>query len=81
MHTGELVAGVIGKKRFAYDVWGDTVNIASRMESSGEVGKINISGETYKYIKDNFRCDYRGRQSVKGKDPMDMYFVEGKINN
>lgn len=78
LHTGALVAGVIGKKRFAYDVWGDAVNIASRMESSGEVGKINISGETNELVKEIFKCEYRGKVSVKGKEPMDMFFVEGK---
>lgn len=76
IHTGELVAGVIGKRKFAYDIWGDTVNTASRMESSGESGKVNISGQTYEYIKDFFECTYRGQVSAKNKGEISMYFVE-----
>jgi hypothetical protein len=68
--------GVIGKKKFAYDVWGDAVNIASRLEHTGEVGKVNISGETYQLIKDKFNCTYRGQLTAKGKGDIDMYFVE-----
>lgn len=75
VHTGEVVAGVIGKKKFAYDIWGDTVNTASRMESSGEAGKINISGGTYEYIKGFFECQYRGKVQAKNKGEIDMYFV------
>jgi ligand-binding sensor domain-containing protein/class 3 adenylate cyclase len=75
IHTGPLVAGVIGKKKFAYDVWGDTVNTASRMESSGEVGMVNISGNTYEYVKDYFEFEYRGKVSAKNKGNIDMYFV------
>ncbi|HAS40237.1 MAG TPA: hypothetical protein DCS93_07150 [Microscillaceae bacterium] len=75
INTGKLIAGVIGKKKFAYDVWGDTVNTASRMESSGEVGKVNISGKTYSLIKDFFECEHRGKVSAKGKGEVDMYFV------
>ncbi|MCS6820516.1 MAG: hypothetical protein NZ551_01460 [Microscillaceae bacterium] len=78
IHTGPLVAGVIGKMKFAYDVWGDTVNIASRMESSGEVGKVNISGATYQYVKDEFECEYRGKILAKNKGEIDMYFVVGR---
>lgn len=76
VHTGELIAGVVGKKKFAYDVWGDTVNLASRMESNGEVGKVNISTSTYELVKDKFSCNYRGKIPVKGKEVTDMYFVE-----
>jgi PAS domain S-box-containing protein len=76
IHTGEVIAGIIGKKKFAYDVWGDTVNTASRMETAGEVGKVNISGDTYQYIKDYFVCTYRGKINVKYKGDMEMYFVE-----
>ncbi len=75
VHTGEVVAGVVGKKKFAYDIWGDTVNIAARMEQSGEVGKVNISGVTYKIIKDFFECEYRGKIEAKNKGKIDMYFV------
>lgn len=75
IHTGPLVAGVIGEKKFAYDVWSDTVNTASRCESSGVVGKINISGATYAIVKDMFDCEYRGKIRAKHKGEVDMYFV------
>ncbi|WP_299462388.1 adenylate/guanylate cyclase domain-containing protein [uncultured Microscilla sp.] len=75
INTGPLVAGVIGKNKFAYDVWGDTVNTASRMESNGEVNKVNISGVTHQLVKDYFECEYRGKVNVKGKGEVDMYFV------
>ncbi|MCB1176021.1 MAG: GAF domain-containing protein, partial [Leptospiraceae bacterium] len=77
IHTGPLVAGVIGEKKFAYDVWGDTVNTASRMESSGTPGKINISGTTYDLVKDLFECEYRGKVNAKNKGEVDMYYVYG----
>jgi class 3 adenylate cyclase len=75
IHTGELIAGVIGKRKFAYDVWGDAVNLASRLENTGEPGKINISGDTYQLVKDKFNCTYRGQVTAKGKGDVDMYFV------
>lgn len=76
IHTGEIVAGVIGKNKFTYDIWGETVNTASRMESSGEPGKINISGETHELVKDFFDCVHRGILPAKHRDEYDMYFVQ-----
>ena len=79
IHTGTVIAGVVGHKKLSYDIWGDTVNIASRMESSGEAGKINISGTTYEFVKDFFICEHRGKMPVKYKGELDMYFVKGII--
>jgi class 3 adenylate cyclase len=76
IHTGPVVAGIVGVKKFAYDIWGDTVNTASRMESSGAVGKVNISGATFDLVKDLFKCEYRGKIKAKGKGEIDMYFVQ-----
>jgi adenylate cyclase len=75
IHSGPLLAGVIGHKKFAYDVWGDTVNTASRMESSGIPGSINISQTTFELIKDFFTIEYRGKVSAKNKGEIDMYLV------
>jgi adenylate cyclase len=75
IHTGTVIAGVVGHKKLSYDIWGDTVNTASRMESSGEAGKINISGTTYEFVKDFFVCEHRGKMPVKYKGELDMYFV------
>ena len=76
INSGPLVAGVIGEKKFAYDIWGDTVNTASRMESGGEPGRVNISGATHTLIKNFFLCEHRGRIAAKGKGEIDMYFVK-----
>ena len=75
INTGAVVAGVVGSKKFAYDIWGDTVNIASRMESCSEAGRINISEDTYNIVKDDFECEYRGKIAVKNRGEMKMYFV------
>jgi class 3 adenylate cyclase len=77
IHTGTVIAGVVGHKKLSYDIWGDTVNTASRMETTGEAGKINISGTTYEFVKDFFVCQHRGRMPVKYKGELDMYFVNG----
>ena len=79
IHTGTVVAGVVGHKKLSYDIWGDTVNTASRMESSGEAGKINISGTTYEFVKDFFICEHRGKMPVKYKGELDMYFVNSIV--
>jgi adenylate cyclase len=79
IHTGTVVAGVVGQKKLSYDIWGDTVNTASRMESSGEGGKINISGTTYEFVKEFFACEFRGRMPVKYKGELEMYFVNGIV--
>ena len=76
IHVGPVVAGVVGKKKYAYDIWGSTVNIASRMESNGEPGKVNISAATYELIKDYYECSYRGKISAKNIGEIDMYFIE-----
>ena len=79
LHTGPVVAGVVGQKKFAYDIWGDTVNVASRLESASAAGKVNVSESTYDLIRYRFRCDYRGKISVKNKGEIDMYFVEEEL--
>jgi len=76
IHTGPIIAGVEGSTKFSYDIWGDTVNTASRMESSGQVGEINISASTYAIVKDDFKCTFRGKVAAKHKGELDMYFVE-----
>ena len=77
LHSGALIAGVVGIKRFAYDIWGDTVNVASRIESSGEIGKVNISETTYEAVSEFFTTEYRGKIKAKDKGEIDMYFVHG----
>lgn len=75
LHSGDLIAGVVGIKRFAYDIWGDTVNIAAHMESSGEEGMVNVSESTYEAISEFFVTEYRGKVKAKHKGEIDMYFV------
>lgn len=74
--SGPVVAGVVGLKKFAYDIWGDTVNVAARMESNGEVGKVNISHSTYEMVHNEFACEYRGEIEAKNKGKIKMYFAE-----
>ncbi|PKP36065.1 MAG: guanylate cyclase, partial [Bacteroidetes bacterium HGW-Bacteroidetes-15] len=75
--TGPVIAGVVGRNKLSYDIWGSTVNTASRMESSGEAGQINISGNTFMLVKDYFICTFRGKMPVKNKGDIQMYFVNG----
>ncbi|MEZ4850190.1 MAG: adenylate/guanylate cyclase domain-containing protein [Bacteroidia bacterium] len=77
IHTGPVVAGIVGVKKFQYDIWGDTVNTASRMESSGAVGQVNISQSSYEMLKEDlqFKFESRGKIETKGKGEMEMYFV------
>ncbi len=76
IHSGSVIAGIIGTHKFAFDIWGDAVNTASRMESSGEPGKVNISSSTYELIKNNFECTSRGSIEVKGKQAIEMFWVD-----
>ncbi len=75
IHSGPVMAGVVGCHKFSYDLWGNTVNIASRLENASEAGKINVSSQTSDLIKDYFSCDYRGKIEVKGGEQIDMYFI------
>lgn len=79
LHTGAVAAGVIGKKKFAYDLWGDTVNTASRMESHGEAGKIHVSEAAREALKGAFSFDERGEIEIKGKGLMRTWFLTGKM--
>jgi class 3 adenylate cyclase/Tfp pilus assembly protein PilF len=76
IHSGPVVAGIVGQKKYAYDIWGDTVNLAARMESSGEAGKINVSDATYELVKDKIQCEFRGEIEAKGKGKIKMYYVK-----
>jgi class 3 adenylate cyclase len=76
IHTGPVVAGVVGSHKFAYDIWGDTVNTAARLEQSGEPGRVNISEATYQMVKEVFPCTFRGNLAAKNKGQIAMYFVE-----
>lgn len=79
IHSGPVIAGIVGVKKFAYDIWGDTVNTAARMEQNGAKGKLNVSGSTYALIHEKFDCEYRGKIDTKGKGALDMYFVNNSI--
>jgi class 3 adenylate cyclase len=80
INTGPIVAGVVGSKKYAYDIWGGTVNVASRMESNGEAGRVNISAATYEHIKHKYACTHRGKIFAKNIGEVDMYFVDEEIN-
>ena len=77
INSGPVVGGVIGTHKFQYDIWGDTVNTAARMESHGVPGRIHISTDTYELIRDEFVCEPRGPIEVKGKGEMHTWFVHG----
>ena len=77
IHSGSVVAGIVGVIKFAYDIWGDAVNIAARMEQGGEAGRVNISQDTYELVKEQYQCTYRGDLSAKNKGELSMYFVDG----
>jgi class 3 adenylate cyclase len=79
IHVGPAVAGVVGRKKYAYDIWGSTVNIASRMESSGQPGLVNISSAAYELVKHRYNCVYRGKIMAKNIGEIDMYFVDREI--
>jgi class 3 adenylate cyclase len=78
INSGPVVAGVIGLRKFAYDIWGDTVNVASRMESHGVKNRIQIASNTYELVKDHFACEERGFIEVKGKGTMHAFWLNGK---
>jgi class 3 adenylate cyclase len=80
IHVGPVIAGVVGKKKYAYDIWGSTVNIASRMESNGEPGRVNISQAVFDQIKDHYACSPRGKIRAKNIGEIDMYFIEDNSN-
>jgi adenylate cyclase len=79
INSGSLVAGIIGKSKYQFDLWGDTVNIASRMEAHGETGKLHISNQTYELVKNEFKCIHRGNINIKGKGEMKTWFIEENL--
>ena len=76
IHSGPVIGGVIGSDKLVFDLWGETVNLASKMESSGSANKVNISGYTHDLIKERFPCSYRGKIEAKGTGRIEMFFVD-----
>lgn len=76
IHTGPVIAGVVGEKKFAFDIWGDSVNTVEKVETSGEVGKINISQTTFSLVRERYSFPHRGKIPIKNMEPLDMYFVD-----
>jgi class 3 adenylate cyclase len=79
LHNGPVVAGVVGDRKFAYDIWGDTVNMAARMERNSEPGRVNVSGRTWAIVKNQFSGTFRGKIMAKNKGEVEMYFVDNEI--
>ncbi|MFT7532394.1 MAG: adenylate cyclase [Gammaproteobacteria bacterium] len=78
LHTGPVIAGVVGKKKFTFDIWGDAVSIAERMERHGEAGRVVMSDSIYREVKDVFNCDYRGPVEVKNKGTLETYYLSSR---
>lgn len=76
INSGPVIAGIVGLRKYVYDIWGDTVNTASRLESSSASGKINLSESTYQMVKDQLPCEYRGKIQAKNKGSINMYYVK-----
>jgi class 3 adenylate cyclase len=79
LHVGSVIAGVIGIRKFIYDVWGDTVNTASRLESHGTAGRVQVSEAVYRRLQDRFEFEPRGTIELKGRGPMAVYLLKGAI--
>ncbi|MEL6925012.1 MAG: adenylate/guanylate cyclase domain-containing protein [Bacteroidota bacterium] len=80
IHSGSIIAGVVGVHKFAFDIWGDAVNVAARLEAASEMGKINISENTFRRVRDQFNCTSRGKMAIKNAGEIEMYFVEKELS-
>ncbi len=81
IHTGGVMAGIVGRSKFTYDIWGDAVNVASRMESTGEAGKIVLSDTTYHLVRDQFACTHRGPIEAKNRGVLETYVLDRALNS